>query len=113
MVTKKRTRQRKNVEIRPVPEPIKELVRNGLVMMSKKTRQILLESTLELEDIYQSVLEGCVVKRESDETNESRWKYTVIGPSRTGRRVYSAGKICETPSGKRYFLITTHWDKKT
>jgi hypothetical protein len=97
--------------LRPVPERIKELVRDRRIRFSGKVEKLLSGLELDREEICEAVLDGTVTKRERDETGQSRWKYTVIGPSRSGRKVYCAGKVILTNYGMRFFVITAHWAK--
>lgn len=89
----------------PVPERIRALVRQGHVVLSSKARRCLADDNLSLEDLDASILNGHVVKKETDETGQSHYKYVIIGPALDGRPVYSCGKIID---GIIYFIVTAH-----
>lgn len=65
-------------------------------------------ANLSLVDLEHSVLHGSVRKKEKDETGMSRYKYTIVGPSPSGRAVYSCGKVVTDDDGKTYLFITAH-----
>ena len=57
-------------------------------MLSSKARRCLAVDNLSLQDLEASILNGHVVKKEIDETGQSRNKYVIIGPALDGRPVY-------------------------
>jgi hypothetical protein len=90
-----------------VPEEIIYLIERDLFLFSQKAEQLLEFGQFSFEDLKHSLLNGYVRKKERDETREARYKYTIIGPARSGEAIYSCGKIVRR-QGKQYFIITFH-----
>lgn len=90
-----------------VPTQIKELIKQHRVILSGKARQQLTTGRFDTDDLLNSILCGDLVKKEKDEQNQARYKYTIIGPACSGEQLYSCGKII-TMLEKTYFVITFH-----
>ncbi len=93
--------------MRRVPNQIIGLVKDHQVLFSAKARHQLDTGTFDTDDLIHSVLYGEVVKKERDEQRAARYKYTIVGPSRSGMTIYSCGKIVNLFE-KNYFIITFH-----
>ncbi len=93
--------------MRRVPEGIIELVRNKRMILSQKARYQLDGGRLETEDLLNSIIYGRVLKKERDEKKRSQYKYTIVGPSKSGEGVYSCGKVVKVID-RKYFIITFH-----
>lgn len=93
--------------MREVPNQIISLVKDHQVLFSAKARHQLDTGIFDSDDLIHSVLYGQVVKKERDEERASHYKYTIIGPSRSGITIYSCGKIVNLLE-KAYFIITFH-----
>ena len=93
----------------PVPKQIVSLVEHHQILLSKKARHQLDIGKIDTDDLTHSILYGKVVKKERDERKESKYKYTIIGPSHSGTSVYSCGKIIKLLK-RTYFIITSHED---
>ena len=93
--------------MREVPDQIISLVKDRQVLFSAKARHQLDTGTFDTDDLIHSVLYGQVVKKERDGQKASRYKYTIVGPSRSGDSIYSCGKIINLLE-KAYFIITFH-----
>jgi hypothetical protein len=92
---------------KPVPERIRQLVLAGRLSFSAKAIDQLFCGLFDYEDLIHSILFGQVIKKERDESGIARYKYTIIGPSRSGEPVYSCGKVRKR-EGREYFIITFH-----
>ena len=92
----------------PVPRSIIKLVRNEKIAFSRKAQDVLFSGRLTLDDLMSSILNGSVIKKERDETRKSRFKYTIVGPTLSGRLTYSCGKIIKYGTETQYFIITFH-----
>jgi hypothetical protein len=92
----------------PVPRSIIQLIRNEQISFSQKAQGVLYSGQLTLDDLISSILNGSVAKRERDETGRSRFKYTIIGPTLSGKFAYSCGKIVKYGNETEYFIITFH-----
>jgi len=90
-----------------VPDRILELVTARQVAFSKKAEWQLATGPFELDDLINAILHGTVTKKERDEKKQAKYKYTIIGPSLSGRLLYSCGKILSTPK-RLYFVMTFH-----
>jgi hypothetical protein len=90
-----------------VPEEIIYLIERDLLLFPQKAEQLLEFGRFSFEDLKHSLLNGYVRKKERDETREAQYKYTIIGPARSGETIYSCGKIVRR-QGKQYFIITFH-----
>jgi len=93
--------------MREVPDQITNLVKDHQVLFSVKARHQLDIGAFDSDDLIHSVLYGKLVKKERDERKASHYKYTIIGPSRSGTHIYSCGKIVSLLE-KAYFIITFH-----
>lgn len=93
--------------MREVPNQITGLVKDHQVLFSAKARHQLDIGIFDTDDLIHSVLYGEVVKKERDEQKTAHYKYTIVGPSRSGVTIYSCGKIINL-LGKAYFIITFH-----
>lgn len=93
--------------MREVPDQIISLVKDHQVLFSAKARHQLDTGIFDTDDLIHSVLYGEVIKKERDEKKISGYKYTIIGPSRSGTLIYSCGKIISLLE-KTYFVITFH-----
>lgn len=93
--------------MRQVPKQIAGLVKDHLVLFSAKARYQLDTGIFDTDDLIHSLLYGKVVKKEKDEQQVSRYKYTIVGPSCSGVSIYSCGKITNLLK-KAYFIITFH-----
>jgi len=93
--------------MQPTPNNIVELVKDLRVVLSGKARGQLDKGEFDTDDLIHSIVHGSVVKKEKDETKQSRYKYTIIGPSQSGTQVYSCGKPVRL-MGEVYFVITFH-----
>ena len=93
--------------MREVPNQIINLVKDRQVLFSAKARHQLDVGVFDTDDIIHSVLYGKVAKKEKDEQKVSQYKYTIVGPSRSGVSIYSCGKIINLLE-KAYFIITFH-----
>ncbi len=94
--------------MKPVPNSIIKLVRREKIAFSQKAQRVLFSGELTLDDLICSILNGCVLKKERDETRKSRFKYTIIGPTLSGKSAYSCGKIVTYGKETEYFIITLH-----
>lgn len=92
----------------PVPRSITKLVRNEKIAFSRKAQDTLFSGQLTLDDLIGSILNGWVVKKERDETRKSKFKYTIVGPTLSGKPAYSCGKIVKYGAETQYFIITFH-----
>ncbi|MCI0695599.1 hypothetical protein L0337_26790 [candidate division KSB1 bacterium] len=90
-----------------VPEEIIYLVERDFLIFSQKAEHLLEIGRFSFDDLKHSLLNGYVRKKERDEIGEARYKYTIIGPARSGEAIYSCGKIVRR-HGKQYFIITFH-----
>lgn len=90
-----------------VPVQIIGLVKDHRIIFSAKARHQLDTGILDSDDLIHSLLYGKVVKKEKDEQKVSRYKYTIVGPSRSGSLIYSCGKIINLFE-KTYFIVTFH-----
>lgn len=90
-----------------VPVQIISLVKNYRILFSAKVRYQLDIGIFDSDDLIHSLLYGKVVKKEKDEQKVSRYKYTIVGSSRSGTPIYSCGKIINLLE-KTYFVITFH-----
>lgn len=90
-----------------VSKQIKDLVKKRRVIFSNKARHQLDVDKFDSDDLINSILHGKVVKKEKDERREAQYKYTIIGPARSGVSIYSCGKIAKVLK-KNYFIITFH-----
>jgi hypothetical protein len=90
-----------------VPVQIISLVKDHRVLFSAKARHQLDAGIFDTDDLIHSLLYGKVIKKERDEQKTSRYKYTIVGPSRSGTLIYSCGKIINLFE-KTYFVITFH-----
>ena len=93
--------------MRDVPGKIISLVKEHRVIFSAKARHQLDVGIFDTDDLIHSVLYGKLVKKERDEQKVSEYKYTIVGPSRSGIPIYSCGKIVSLLR-KIYFIITFH-----
>lgn len=93
--------------MRKVPDQIIWLVKDHRVLFSAKARHQLDIGIFDTNDLIHSMLYGEVVKKEKDEQKVVHYKYTIVGPSRSGVTIYSCGKIINL-LGKAYFIITFH-----
>ncbi|MEK6732533.1 MAG: hypothetical protein AABY55_02815 [Candidatus Omnitrophota bacterium] len=93
--------------MRGVPNQIINLVKNHQVLFSGKARHQLDIGVFDTDDLIHSVLYGKLVKKERDEQQVSRYKYTIVGSSRSGISIYSCGKMISLFK-KAYFIITFH-----
>lgn len=94
--------------MKPVPESIRRLAAQGNVALSDKAERRLADDGFSFDDLLTSIIEGSVVKKEIDQTGVARYKYVIIGPSLSGRLVYSCGKVVSSNEGQEYFVITAH-----
>lgn len=90
-----------------VPQDIKKLIYEKKISFSQKAIRYLTVSRYSLADFENAVLFGELKKKEKDEHNVSKYKYTIIGPANNGDLLYTCGKIIEL-EGKNYFFITLH-----
>jgi len=90
-----------------VPEQILDLVNRRQVIFSGKARYQLDTGEFDTDDLIYSILHGQVVKKERDELRTSRYKYTIIGKSISGKSLYSCGKVVELLD-RNYFILTFH-----
>jgi len=90
-----------------VPNKIISLVKDHRVIFSGKARHQLDLGVFDTDDVIHSILYGKVIKKERDEQKVSEYKYTIIGPSRSGVSIYSCGKIVNLFE-RTYFIITFH-----
>jgi len=90
-----------------IPAEIIYLVEHDFVLFSQKAEHLFEIGRFSFEDLKHSLLNGYVRKKERDETGEARYKYTIIGPARSGEAIYSCGKIVHRQR-KQYFIITFH-----
>ncbi len=93
--------------MKEAPNQIISLVKDHQVLFSAKARHQLDTGIFDSDDLIHSVLDGEVIKKERDEKKISGYKYTIIGPSRSGVPIYSCGKIISLLE-KAYFIITFH-----
>ena len=93
--------------MKPVPKSIHFLVKNFRILLSEKARHQLDTSPFDTDDLIESILLGSLMKKEKDETKRTKYKYTIIGPSRSGTSIYSCGKEVNLGE-KKYFIITFH-----
>jgi hypothetical protein len=93
--------------MREIPNQIISLVKDHRVLFSAKARHQLDAGIFDTDDLVHSVLYGEVIKKERDEQKASQYKYTIVGPSRSGASIYSCGKIINLFE-KIYFIITFH-----
>lgn len=93
--------------MRNVPDQIIGLAKNHQVLFSAKARHQLDTGIFDTDDLIHSLLYGEVVKKERDERKRARYKYTIVGPSRSGITIYSCGKIINL-LGNVYYIITFH-----
>lgn len=93
--------------MRKVPKEITELVQRRQILFSAKARRELDEGRCDSDDLMHSSIHGNVIKKERDEKKESQYKYTIIGPSRSGTSIYSCGKVVKLLR-KVWFVITFH-----
>ena len=93
--------------MKEVPNQIISLVKDHQVLFSAKARHQLDTGIFDTDDLIHSVLYGEVIKKERDEEKVSEYKYTIVGPSRSGVSIYSCGKIINLLK-KNYFIITFH-----
>lgn len=93
--------------MKEVPHEIITLVKSRQVLLSGKARHRLDTDLFDTDDLIHSVVHGKMLKKEKDEQGVSRYKYTIIGPSREGNPIYSCGKIVQLDK-KSYFIITFH-----
>ncbi|MDI6736158.1 MAG: hypothetical protein QME42_08210 [bacterium] len=91
----------------PVPEQILDLIKQKQIIFSEKARYQLDTGEFNTADLIHSILSGHVIKKERDELQVSRYKYTIVGKSISGKPLYSCGKIVEL-LGKNYFILTFH-----
>ncbi|MDI6792037.1 MAG: hypothetical protein QME81_04120 [bacterium] len=94
----------------PVPKQILDIVKRRQVIFSEKARYQLDTGEFDTDDLIHSILHGQVVKKERDELRFSRYKYTVVGKSISGKPVYSCGKVVKLLD-KNYFIITFHEER--
>ena len=90
-----------------VPRHVLELVRSFQTLLSEKVRHQLDAGFFDTDDLIESILNGSLIKKEKDETKMAKYKYTIIGPARSGIPLYSCGKVVRW-AGKSYFIITFH-----
>lgn len=93
--------------MREVPSQIINIVKDHQVLFSAKARHQLDTGIFDTDDLIHAVLYGEVIKKERDEQKTSQYKYTIVGPSRSGVPLYSCGKIISFLE-KAYFIITFH-----
>lgn len=93
---------------RLVPPEIRRMAREGRLRLSDETIEYIETTTIDVDDIENALNTGELIKKEKDEKNEAPWKYTVIGPGVSGKRVYCAGKIRHVRLDE-FFVITAHW----
>lgn len=93
--------------MKEVPQEIIMLVKSRQVLLSGKARHRLDTDLFDTDDLIYSIAHGKILKKEKDEQGVSRYKYTVIGPSRGGNPIYSCGKVVQL-NKKSYFIITFH-----
>ncbi len=93
--------------MKKVPGKILKLVKDQHIILSAKARGELDSGFFDTDDLIYSIVYGQVVKKEKDEYKDSQYKYTIIGPSRSGAFIYSCGKIVKLLE-KKYFIITFH-----
>jgi hypothetical protein len=79
----------------------------GQIEFSAKASDQLFWGPFEVADLVHSILFGEVTKKERDELGIAKFKYTIIGPSLGGERIYSYGKIRKRDKHE-YFIITFH-----
>lgn len=90
-----------------VPQEIKKLIYDKKISFSHKAIRYITESKYSLSDFENAILSGELKKKEKDELNISKYKYTIIGPAKNGNILYTCGKIIEL-EGKNYFFLTLH-----
>jgi hypothetical protein len=91
----------------PVPKQIRVLVEREDMPLSEKAQRQLDTGPFSFDDLKHSLLHGEVKKKERDERKKAKYKYTIIGPSESGRAIYSCGKVMKI-NGNVYFVITFH-----
>ena len=90
-----------------VPEDIKKLVQAEKIILSKKSKEFVQYGFFTINDLIHSIFHGRVYKKERDELEQAKYKYTIVGPAISGELMYSCGKII-TYNSKKYFIITFH-----
>ncbi len=90
-----------------IPINIIKLISRNNFGFSEKAYNQLYEGQYDLVDLKNSILYGRLLKKERDEVGVSSYKYVIIGPSKSGKLIYSCGKIIKR-NGKEYFIITFH-----
>jgi len=93
--------------MRKAPKQILDLLKHHKILFSQKAQQQLDLGNFDTHDLLHSILHGKIIKKEKDEKKKAKYKYTIIGPSRTGYSIYSCGKIVKLLE-KTYFVITFH-----
>lgn len=96
--------------MKEVPNQIISLIKNHQILFSTKARHQLDTGIFDADDLIHSVLYGEVIKKEKDEKKVAQYKYTIIGPSRSGASIYSCGKTISLLE-KAYFIITFHEER--
>ena len=90
-----------------VPKQILDLVTEGRILLSNKAQEQDDAGGYIIEDLQHSILHGMVAKKERDEQQKAKYKYTILGQNLSGGVVYSCGKVIQS-SGKTYFVISFH-----
>ena len=93
--------------MRVVPKQIIRLVKEHCVLFSGKAQDELDAGIFDTDEVIHSIMRGKVTKKEKDELKESQYKYTIVGPSYSGKPIYSCGKVIKLLR-KAYFIITFH-----
>lgn len=76
-----------------VIDKIITLVSEGSYEFTEHALDRMAEYDLDEEEVLTAIENGFISKKQKDKGKESRWVYTILGDSDTGRAVYAAGKI--------------------
>lgn len=76
-------------------EQIIELIEDGCYEFTEHALDRMAEYDLDEEEVLSAIEEGFISKKQRDPLGESRWIYTILGDSDTGRALYIAGKIVD------------------
>lgn len=91
-----------------VKRQVIELIASGDYVYTTKARELSEADGLEHEDIIESIRKGELIDKWLDPGDATVWVWEWLGPARSGKKVYSQGKIWRDEDGKYYFIITAH-----
>lgn len=91
-----------------VKRKVLKLLDSGDYVYTIKARELAEADGLEHEDIIESIRKGKLIDQWPDPSDGTVRVWEWLGPARSGKKVYSQGKIWRDEDGKYYLIITAH-----